>query len=177
MTAMQPMTGPFVGEFVINPQADIFRDLAPACDAGHPYRCLIGTWGAMSLGVRLRAMLNHESPEDSYIGVTHSGYSWRRPMTAEERKFAQQFDVASAENNGRKLPRRPLTVRIDLSDGTWVAQPANSHESKTHTRTNARPSGTTRGNRQRAFVRSRQLDTLRKQYAAEHAQLVPDPAA
>lgn len=170
---MEPAVGPFVGEFTINPKADIFRDLAPACDAGHPYRCLIGTWGAMSLGVRLRAMLNHENPEASYIGVTHGGYSWRRPMTADERKFAQQFDLAAAEGNGRRLPRKPLTVRVDLSDGTWQAREANT----TGGRGPARNQRTATG-KQRKFVRDRQLDELRKQYAAEHAMLpVPDPAA
>lgn len=161
--AMEPATGAFVGEFTINPQTDIFKDLAPACDAGHPYRCLIGTWGAMSLGVRLRAMLNHENPEDSYIGVTHGGYSWRRPMTEDERKFAQRFDVASAEGNARRLPRKPLTVRVDLSDGTWEARRVTPRSGK--------PSQARAGSLTRKFVRSRQLDGLRKQYAAEYAQM------
>jgi hypothetical protein len=89
-------------------------------------------------------------------------------MLADEWAYALQFDRAFEmdEENGllkpnmRKMPRKALTVRVDLRDGTW--NPVLKRESTSH----GGPDGTGKversGNTAKKFVRRKQLENLLK---------------
>lgn len=102
-------------EFTIDPQTPQFKNLRSVCEPGSPYRCLIATTGSIQIGKRMTVRLDHARSE-GVIGITHGDARYERPMTREEVEFATKFDL------GRRM-RKPLTVRIDLYDGTWKAKP------------------------------------------------------
>ena len=147
--------GRFIGSFLIDPKSDIYKEMKPYCEPGHPCRCLIGTYGAAYLGVRLRAMLNQDDPRKSYIGITDGEWSWKRPMTDEEIRLATLFD-----NNRRVM--KPITVVVDTRDPVWTRVPKKT----TGGSTKDREAGTRSPNRQGTpsvrYVRQRQLSALRK---------------
>lgn len=105
----------YLGQFTLNPADPEFTDLRSVCEPGNPWRCLIATKGSIELGKRMSVRLDHEQ-RSGVIGVTHGDYRFERPMTDEEVRFATRFD------RGEPM-RKPLTVTVDLNDGSWNAKP------------------------------------------------------
>src|SRR5258708_29858365 len=102
-------------QFTIDPQTDEFKNLRSVCEPGNPWRCLIATMGSLELGKRMSVRLDHDT-STGVIGVTDGDLRFERPMTREEVSFARRFDL------GQPM-RKPLTVAIDVNDGTWRAKP------------------------------------------------------
>jgi len=144
------VTKTLLGEFTLDPKTKEFRDLRSVCEPGNPWRCLIATSGSMHLGKRMSVRLNHDN-HSGVIGITEGDYRFERPMTEEEVAFATRFDL------GERL-RKPLTVRVDLGDGSWAAKPKRVGGPRSKIRDgNAKPHTKT--------IRARQLDAIRKAYA------------
>jgi len=143
--------------FTIDPTSREFKDLRGVCEPGNPWRCLIATVGAMELGRRMTVRLNHERG-DGVIGITVGDYRFERPMTAEEVTFATKFDL-------ERRMRKPLTVKVDLGDGTWTAKPKQVRSGGGKTAANNYGAG----NRRDRTIRARQLATIRKAHAGRAA--------
>lgn len=154
---MTPTTdATFLGRFTLNPADPGFEDLRAVCEPGNPWRCLIATKASMELGKRMTVRLDHEE-RSGVIGVTWEGWRFQRPMTGEEVRFARKFDL------GQPI-RKPLTVVVDLNDGTWTGKPkAASGGAKTA----ANNQGRGPGNKRIKSIRARQLEAIRKGTAAE----------
>lgn len=146
----------FLGEFTLDPSSEEFRDLRSVCEPGNPYRCLIGTAASIHIGKRLTARLDH-SRSSGVIGVTHADMRYERPMTPEEFMFAAKFDL------GARM-RKPVTVIIDLADGTWKTKPkqkAYGLAKDTTRRINRKGDGVKR------TIRMRQLEAIKKAHAQQ----------
>lgn len=142
-------------QFIIDPQAEEFSNLRSVCEPGHPWKCLIGTMGSMKLGRRMTVRLDHPTHTGT-IGVTVGDWRWERPMTGEEVDFAARFDLGDAL-------RKPLTVKVDLTDGTWTAKPKQrAHSGK---KTAANNQGRGPNNKAIKSIRSRQLAAIRQAHA------------
>lgn len=137
-----------LGEFTIDPRTSEFKDLRSVCEPGNPWRCLIATTGSMRLGRRMSVRLDHDN-HTGVIGLTEGDYRFERPMTQDEIDFATKFDL------GKQL-RKPLTVKVNLADGTWTAKPKRVGGSRPTGSRNAKPHTKT--------IRARQLEAIRKAY-------------
>ena len=109
------MSKPLQTEFTIDPVTEEFQRLRSVCEPGNPWRCLIATMGSLELGKRMSVRLDHDT-NTGVIGVTDGDFRFERPMTREEVSFARRFDL------GQPM-RKPLTVTIDVNDGTWRVKP------------------------------------------------------
>lgn len=136
-------------EFTIDPTDKEFKQLRSVCDPGNPWRCLIATTASMKIGKRVTVRLDHEEHK-GIIGLTHGALRYERPMTDEEVLFATKFDM------GERM-RKPLTVKIDLKDGSWKAKPKQKGGACKQGRTSNRVVHT---------IRARQLAVIREQHAA-----------
>lgn len=112
---MSTQNQPLQAEFTINPATEEFKRLRSVCEPGNPWRCLIATMGSLELGKRMSVRLDHEQ-NSGIIGITDGDYRFERPMTREEISFARRLDL------GQPM-RKPLTVRVDVNDGTWRVKP------------------------------------------------------
>lgn len=118
---MKKITGPDLGAFTIDPRTPEYQVFRPLCDPGSPSKCLIATWCQIYTGHRLRVHVNHENAE-GYYSITYSDYTWTKFMSEAEYRFAAAFDLGF-EDRPLNGPKKPLTVSVDLSDGTWNAKP------------------------------------------------------
>ena len=145
-----------LGEFTLDPKTKEFRDLRSVCEPGNPWRCLIATSGSMHLGKRMSVRLDHDNGT-GVIGITEGDFRFERPMTEEEVAFATKFDLG-------QTMRKPLTVRVDLGDGSWSAKPKRGSAA-------GRPAGPRsklRGGNAKPHtktIRARQLEAIRRAYA------------
>lgn len=142
-----------VGEFTIDPRTPAFQELRSVCDPGNPWRCLIATAGSIHLGKRMTVRLDHEE-RSGVLGVTVGEMRYERPMTSEEVAFATKFDL------GANM-RKPLTVRIDLADGTWRSK-GKKLGGGADKRDPRRPRA---GDRKVKSIRARQLAAIKKAHA------------
>jgi hypothetical protein len=143
----------FLGSFTLDPGDPDFADLRSVCEPGNPWRCLIATKGSMELGKRMSVRLDHGEHAGT-IGVTHGDQRYERPMTAEEVRFATRFDM------GEQI-KKPLTVTVDVEDGTWKAKP-KAKTSNAGRKTPANNRGRGPNNKHIKTIRQRQLDAIRK---------------
>lgn len=143
-----------LGSFTLDPRQAGFEELRSVCEPGNPWRCLIATKASMELGKRMSVRVNHEEGT-GVIGVTNGDWRFERPMTPEELAFATKFDL------GQNL-RKPLTVTVDLNDGTWTAAPKRTHGGK---KTPANNQGRGKSNEAIKSIRARQLAAIRKAHA------------
>lgn len=147
-TAATPIPRPNLGQFTIDPATEEFKGLRSVCEQGNPWRCLIATMGSMVLGRRMTVRLDHEERTGT-IGVTVGEYRYQRAMTKNEIEFATKFDLGSRI-------RKPLVVRVDLSDEAWAANPKSKGGA-------CRPGRT--GTRRVRTIRARQLQAIREAHA------------
>ena len=138
--------------FRIDPATKEFQDLRSVCEPGNPWRCLIATMGSLQLGKRMSVRVDHAAGT-GVIGVTDGDYRFERPMTKDELKFATKFDL------GEDLAK-PLTVKVNLDDGTWTPRPKGTRSGpRSKIRNgNAKP--------QTKTIRARQLQTIRDAHEA-----------
>ncbi len=146
-----------LGEFTIDPAGEEFKRLRSVCEPGNPWRCLIATVGSMNVGKRITVRLDHNKQAGT-IGVTEGEYRYERPMTAEEVAFATKFDL------GMQL-RKPLTVRLDLSDGKWKKKAKGDRSAWNAAHPVRRPVRTS-GKPGKRSIRSRQLAAIKQDHAA-----------
>jgi hypothetical protein len=146
-----------LGQFTIDPQTKEFKDLRSVCEPGNPWRCLIATTGSIHLGRRMTVRLDHDD-HAGVIGLTEGDYRFERPMTRDEIDFATKFDL------GQQL-RKPLTVKVDLADGSWTAKPKRGAPGSGGP---GGPRSQLRGGNAKPHtktIRARQLEAIRKTYA------------
>jgi len=134
--------------FIIDPRSPEFRDLRSVCEPGNPWRCLIATVAGIELGRRVTARVDHDTGT-GVLGLTEGEFRYERPMTRDEVVFATKFDL-------QRGMRKPLTVVINLNDGTWARKPkrAGGGEKNAANRHGA-------GERRTRTIRERQLKQIR----------------